>query len=148
MTTTNSTSTIPRKYNIPICLALIAAGFAGNYFNYPIFLNIDFLFGSIFAMLALQLLGFGRGVLTAAFIASYTYILWNHPYAAIVLTAEVLVVGWLMARRKIGMVLADTLFWFIIGMPLIYLFYHVVMNVPPSNTYITMTKQVSIGFEH
>jgi hypothetical protein len=36
-----------------LCLALIAAGLAGNYFKFPIFLNIDFLFGSIFAMLVL-----------------------------------------------------------------------------------------------
>ena len=136
---------IPTKYSFPLLLALIIAGLAGNYFKYRIFLNIDFLFVSIFAMLALQFLGLGRGIVAAAIIASYTYILWNHPYAIIIQTAEVAVVGWLITRRKIGMVLADTLFWLIIGMPLVYLFYHTVMHVPPSNSYIVMTKQAVNG---
>ncbi len=128
-----------------LCVALIAAGLAGNYFRFPIFLNIDFLFGSIFAMLVLQFFGLGRGILATVIIASYTYILWNHPYAIIIMTAEVAVVGWLTNRRKIGIVLADTLYWLIIGMPLAYLFYHVVMNVPFSNTSIVMTKQAVNG---
>ncbi len=131
--------------SIPLFLALTAAGLAGNYFNFPIFLNIDFLFGSIFAMLALQFLGLGRGVLAAALIASYSYILWNHPYAIIIMTGEVAVVGWLMGRRRMEMVLADTLYWLILGMPLVYCFYHVVMHVPISNTYITLTKQAING---
>src|SRR5665647_440870 len=104
--TTNSVT--PAKHSILLLLALIAAGLAGNYFNFPIFLNIDFLFGSIFAMLALQFFGFGRGVVAAAIIASYTYLLWNHPYAIIIMTAEVATVGCLMVRRKMGMVLSDT----------------------------------------
>ena len=129
------------KYNLPLFLALVAAGLAGNYFKFPVFLNIDFLFGSIFAMLALQFLGPVQGILAAAIISIYTYILWNHPYAIIIMTAEVAVVGWLMGRRKMGMVLADTLYWLIIGTPLIYIFYHVAMHVPFSNASIVMTKQ-------
>ena len=140
-----SNNVIPNKYGIPFLLALIAAGLTGNYFRFPIFLNIDFLFGSIFAMLALQFFGIGRGILAAAMIAGYTYLAWNHPYAIIIMTVEVAVVGWLMGRRKIGMVLADTLYWLVIGMPLVYLFYHLVMHVPPSNTYIIMTKQAVNG---
>ncbi|MEI6205964.1 MAG: cache domain-containing protein [Desulfuromonadales bacterium] len=136
---------ISTKYSVPLLLALIAAGLAGNHFKYPIFLNIDFLFGSIFAMLALQFFGLGRGIVAAAAIAGYTYILWNHPYAVIILTAEVAVVGWLMTRRTFSMVVADTIYWLFLGMPLVYLFYHVVMQVPPSNTYIVMTKQAMNG---
>ncbi|MEI6209449.1 MAG: ATP-binding protein [Desulfuromonadales bacterium] len=145
-TTRLSTSTaIPGTYSTPLLLLLIAAGLAGNYFRYPIFLNIDFLFGSIFALLALQIFGPGRGIPAAAVIACYTYIIWNHPYAIIIMTAEVAVVGFLMTRRKMGMVLADTLYWLVIGMPLVYLCYHLVMHVPPSNTYIVMTKQTING---
>ena len=143
--TPTNTSIISGKKHYPLLLAFIAAGLAGNYFNFTIFLNIDFIFGSIFAMLALQFLGLGRGIAAAAFIAGYTYFLWNHPYAIIIMTAEVAVVGWLMERRKIGMVLADTLYWLVIGMPLVYLFYHVVMQVPLSSTNITMIKQALNG---
>ena len=133
------------KYRIPFLIALITAGLAGNYYNFEIFLNINFLFGSVFAMLALQSFGLRRGIIAAACIASYTYFLWNHPYAIIVQTAEVAVVGLLIERRKMGLVLADTLFWLIIGMPLVYLCYHFVMHVPPSNTHIVMFKQAVNG---
>ncbi len=126
-------------------MALIAAGLAGNYFKYPIFLNIDFLFGSIFAMLAMQRFGLGPGIVAAAIIAGMTYILWNHPYAILIMTAEVAVVGWLMRRRQMGLVVADTLYWLFIGMPLVYIFYHIVMQVPFSNTSIVMIKQTVNG---
>jgi len=51
----------PSRFAIPLFLSLLAAGLAGNYFNFEIFLNINFLFGSIFAMLVLQFFGLGRG---------------------------------------------------------------------------------------
>jgi signal transduction histidine kinase/CheY-like chemotaxis protein len=136
---------IPDKYSIPLLLALIAAGLTGNYFNFEIFLNINFLFGSIFAMLALQFFGPGRGIMAAAIIASYTLFLWNEPYALIIMTAEVAFVGWLMARRKVGMVLADTFYWLIIGMPLGYLFYYIVLNLPFSSVSIIISKQALNG---
>ncbi len=139
------TITMPYKLRIPLFIVLIAAGLAGNYLKYPIFLNIDFIFGSMFAMLALQFFGLGRGIVAAAAIAGYTYVLWNHPYAIIIMTAEVAVVGFLMSRRKMGMVLADALYWLIIGMPLVYLFYHLVMQVTPGNCYFVMTKQTING---
>ena len=59
------------RYAIPLFLALIAAGLAGNYFPFAI-LNAHFIFGSIFAMLALQFFGFGRGVVAAAVIAVFS----------------------------------------------------------------------------
>ena len=146
MPATPSTKTaVPGTYRVALLFALIVAGLLGNYFKFQIFLNIDFLFGSIFAFLALQFFGLGRGFLAAAIIASSTYFLWNHPYAIIIMTAEVACVGWLMLRSRIGLVLAVTLYWLIIGMPLVYLFYHGVMHVPLSNTYIVMSKQAVNG---
>jgi signal transduction histidine kinase len=128
-----------------LLLGLIAAGLAGNYFKYPIFLNIDFLFGSIFAMLALQLFGPARGIVAAALMASVTYSIWWHPYAIVILTAEAAAVAWLTSRRHIGWVLADALYWLLVGMPLVYLFYHHVMAVPLGNIAIIMTKQAVNG---
>ena len=128
-----------------IFLGFIAAGLAGNYLNYSLFLSIDFLFGSIFAMLALQFFGLGYGVLAAALIASYTFVLWNHPYAIIIMTAEVVAVGGLMQRRKMRMLLADALFWLLLGMPMIFVFYHLVMGTPLSSAYVIMVKQAVNG---
>lgn len=128
-----------------LLLLLIAAGLIGNYLHFPVFLDIDFLFGSVFAMLALQFFGLGRGVVAAALIASYTYILWNQPYAIVILTAEVAAVGGLMKQRKMGMVLADTLYWLVLGLPLAYLFYQVVLDVAPASAHLIMIKQAING---
>jgi PAS domain S-box-containing protein len=144
-TTSPTNSAITSKQNISFLLVLIVAGLAGNYLRFPVFFGMDFLFGSIFAMLVLQFFGLGRGIVAGAIIAGSTYFFWNHPNAIIVLAAEIAVVGWLMSRRKIGMVLADTLYWLIIGMPLVYLVSHFVTQVPLSNTCFVMTKQAING---
>lgn len=136
---------IRHPYSLLLFVLLVAAGLAGNYFSFPVFLNIDFLFGSIFAMLALQYFGLGWGTLAAALIGSYTYFLWNHPYAIIILGAEALWVGVLMTRRRVGMVLADTLFWLLVGMPLVFFFYRLVMHVPLGSVTFIMTKQAING---
>ena len=141
MPATPSTKTaVPGTYRVALLFALIVAGLLGNYFKFQIFLNIDFLFGSIFAFLALQFFGLGRGFLAAAIIASSTYFLWNHPYAIIIMTTEVACVGWLMLRSRIGLVLAVTLYWLVIGMPLVYLFYHGVMHIPLSLSLIHISE--------
>jgi len=133
------------KQALPLFAALTAAGLAGNYFSYEIFFNIQFIFGSIFAMLALQMLGLRYGVLAAVLISSITYLRWNHPYAIIIMTAEVLFVGLLNRRKSTGIVEADTIYWVCIGMPLAYFFYHGIMHLPMSNTTLTMVKQTVNG---
>ena len=141
MTSTKTVNSIGRsRYAIPVLIALIAAGLAASYFKFSI-LNADFIFGSIFAMLALQFFGFGRGVLAAAVIAGYTYLAWNHPYALITMTAEVTTVGWLIGRRKINLVLADALYWLLIGIPLGFFCFHFIADFPVSNSLFLMTKQ-------
>ena len=133
------------RHSLPLLLALTCAGLAGNYFNYSVVLNIDFLFGSIFAMLALQYFGPVRGLLAALIISSYTYFLFSHPYHIVIASAEMAVVGWLFTRRKMGLVLADTLYWVCLGMPLAFLFHHVVMHSSDSNVHILMVKQALNG---
>lgn len=124
---------------------LIIAGLLGNYFKFTLFLNVDFLFGGMFALLALQRLGYLPGIAAALATSSYTYLLWNHPYAIIIMTLEVAAVGWLMSRRRLGMVLADTLYWVVVGMPLVWFFYHQVMGTGIENTLVIMVKQAMNG---
>lgn len=130
---------------ILLFVTLVIVGLLGNYFKYPIFLNIDFLFGSIFSMLALQFLGFRAGVLSALLIGGYTYVLWNHPYAVLIIGAEALMVGLLVRRYAIGMVLADALYWIVLGLPLTFLFYGALMGVAPDNLLLVVVKQTVNG---
>lgn len=143
----NANISIKWSIQVRVCVlfAVIALGLIGNYFKYPIFLNIDFLFGSIFAMLALQIFGLGSGIAVGAIAAGVTYFLWNHPYAIVIMTLEVVAVGLLIRHKNIGMVLADAIYWLVIGIPLVYVFYHGVMDVSVESTTITMTKQAVNG---
>ncbi len=129
---------IPSKKIIAPLLALIAVGLVVNYFGCPIFFGIEFLLGSIFAMLVLQFLGFCPGIIAAIAISSITFISSNHPYAIIVMTTEVIAVGWLFRRKGLGLVVADTIYWFCLGMPLIYLFYRGLLQVQSSSVLISM----------
>ena len=142
----DSKTTRTPSYPALVFLALVIAGLAGNYFKFELFFNIQFIFGSVFALLALQILGLVPGVLAAILISSITYSLWNHPYAIIIMSAEVLTVGWLhLHQRRLGMVLACALYWFCLGMPLVYLFYHGFMHMPLNSALITMVKQAING---
>ncbi len=125
--------------------ALVLCGLAGNYFGLELFFDIRLIFGSIFSMLILQLLGLRWGVVSAAAVSSITYLLWNHPYAIIIVTAEVLVTGLLSHRKKMGLVLADAVYWICIGMPLVFLFYSGLMHVTTDNSLVTMLKQAVNG---
>ena len=58
-----------RKQSIFVFLLLIIAGLAGNRFPFSI-LNAHFVFGSFFAMLALQFFGLGWGIVAGFIISS------------------------------------------------------------------------------
>jgi len=119
---------------------LIAAGFAGNWLELPLLVNASFHSGSIFALLAVHLLGASWGTVAAAAIASCTCVIWKHPYALIVMTAEAMVVSQLVERRKMGIIQADTIFWVAVGMPLSYLFCYLALKSPPGPSYYFATK--------
>jgi PAS domain S-box-containing protein len=141
----NERSVLPLKWSLLLFALLTAMGLAGNYFRYEIFFNIQFVFGSIFAFLVLQCLGLRLGIAAAFLISLMTFRLWNHPYAIVIMTAEVAVVGLLQKRRQFGLVLADAIYWLVIGIPLVILFYFGVMRLPFASVEVTLMKQVLNG---
>ncbi len=96
-------------------------------------------------MVALQYLGLGAGIASAAIISGYTYFAWNHPWAIVTMTAEVAVVGWLVSRRKLNLVVADALYWIFVGIPIGYICFHILSDFSISNTLFLMTKQAING---
>ncbi|HEY9832493.1 MAG TPA: ATP-binding protein [Stenomitos sp.] len=119
---------------------LILAGYAGNYFNLPLFFGVDFLFGSIAVLIVVWLYGIGWGTL-AALIASYhTFLLWGHPYAGIILMGEELLIGW-WRRKCPNLLLLDGFYWIFIGMPFVWLFYSIALGVPSQTVLLVMLKQ-------
>ncbi len=128
-----------------ILVLLTGLGFAGNIFKVTLFYNVDLIFGSFFVMLIISLYGPVWGGIAGVIAASYTYVLWNHPYAIIIFTCEALFVGIIFQRRKDNLVYIDIIYWFILGMPLVYLFYHAVMGMDNTASVLIMLKQAVNG---
>jgi PAS domain S-box-containing protein len=136
-------SVIWRKYwLLPV---LLIAGYVGNYFSLSLFFGVDFIFGSIATLMVVVYYGSAWGVLSALIAGSYTLILWKHPYALIVLVAEAAFLGWRLRRRRDNLVLLDTVFWVVLGMPLVYLFYRFNIGMTEIPTRLVMVKQASNG---
>ncbi|MDA3949746.1 MAG: response regulator [Spirochaeta sp.] len=132
----------PRRiFFITGLIALASLALIGNYFNLPLFFNVDLIFGSIAAVVALRYYGPFWAVAIAVVGASYTYVLWNHPYAIVIFTCEILFVAIAYTRGARNVVLTDTVYWLVLGMPLVFLFYRVVMSLGLSATALIMLKQ-------
>lgn len=123
---------------------LMAAGLLANAFPLPMLPAVDFLFGSIAAMIVLHGYGLGWGALSALVAGSYTLVLWHHPYALLLFVAEVLFVG-LLLRPNRSIVLLDGLFWVVLGMPLVWLFYRRVLGIEADETRLVMLKDAVNG---
>lgn len=129
-----------------VAIALLTgAGFLGNYFSLSLFFGVDFLFGSIAVLIIAYYFGWTWGSLSGLIAGSYTYILWNHPYAAVILIIEALFVGFLCHRKPPNILLFSGFYWFLIGMPLVWLFYGRVMHVDASQVTLVMFKQAVNG---
>ena len=137
-----------RLQSIALFLLLVSAGLAGNFLRYEIFFSIQFLFGSIFSMLALQAMGLLWGAAAGLAISSITWSLWNHPYAIVIMTCEVLVAGYLYRRKNVGLVLADAFYWLFLGVPLVLFFYYGVMHLALENALVTALKQAVNGISN
>ena len=131
-----------RWTNLFLAVVLCALAFAGNALSLTLFNTISFIFGSIFALIALRTLGLAWGVIVAAVGASYTIMAWGHPYAVLTFTAEVLVVG-LLLRRTDNIALADAVFW-VGGILLVLLFYVGMLGLPfGAGIYIALKQMIN-----
>ncbi|RUS94286.1 ATP-binding protein [Trichormus variabilis] len=139
-------SKLPENRQLWGLILLIIAGFLGNYCRWTLFFDIDFLFGSIAVWIVVCLYGVRWGTLAGFLAGSCTYVIWHHPYTTFTFTAEALFVGWLFHRRQHhNIVLLDALFWLVIGMPLIWLFYAIILHVDPIQARIILFKQPTNG---
>ncbi|MEP0880998.1 ATP-binding protein [Trichocoleus sp. ST-U3] len=120
---------------------LIAAGYLGNYFRWSLFFDIDFLFGSIAVWIIVFLYGTGWGTFAGFISGICTYFIWHHPYTVITFTAEAFFVSLLFHRLRQNIVLLDGIFWLFIGMPLIWLFYAIILHVDTTQALIILLKQ-------
>jgi PAS domain S-box-containing protein len=138
-----NTNSTPQKLLIAATLA--ALGLAGNYLALPIAYSVAFIFGSIFSIIAIVLLGTCWGVGVAMVASSYTVILWNHPYALIILVLEALWVGLALKRGRANIIIIDAVFWLSVGSLLVAIFYGGVMGMAAQGTIVVILKQAVNG---
>jgi PAS domain S-box-containing protein len=124
---------------------LMVAALAGNMMPLPLFFGVDFLFGSIAVLLVVSIFGTVPGVVVALVASSYTYLLWGHPWAAVIFTLEALVIGILLHRAKIHLIVSSALFWGLAGLPLAWVLYGGVMGLGTESTNLIFLKQSMNG---
>lgn len=134
-----------RRKGVIGLLILLIASYLGNLARWNLFFNIDLIFGSIAVWLVVGFYGVRWGVLAGALSGVCTYFLWGHFYAGAVFTLEALFVGFLFYRdrpaSRPNLVLLDSLFWLLLGVPLGWLFYNRVLQVDPVQVQIILLKQ-------
>ncbi|QVL47598.1 MAG: PAS domain S-box protein [Thiocapsa sp.] len=136
-----------RVHTVALTLLLAVLALAGNHFNLTLFFGLDILFGSVAVLLAIVWLGTRAGLIVAAASGVYTYFLWGHPFALLIFLAEAAFVGWHRdhARRRAREVpmlgLSVALYWALLGVPLVLLFYRLVMGMVWHQTLVVAVKQ-------
>jgi PAS domain S-box-containing protein len=124
------------------CAALLALlGLLGNNLALPVSFGVYFIFGSIFAILAVSQLGLWFGVVVALVVSLPTCFLWNHPYALIIFSAEILWMGLALRRGRSNLLLVDACYWLLVGAPLVFFFYGTIMGVGGQQTMVVLLKQ-------
>ncbi len=132
---------IAKTSNTLVLMVLSMLALLGNVVSIPLFFGVDFIFGSIFTFILLRMFGLKAAFPSSLLAASYTFLLWNHPYAAIIFLGEFLWVGFFYRRKNYNLVILDALYWILIGIPLVYVFYGLVMELPRQSVLLIMMKQ-------
>lgn len=119
------------------------AGFAANQFVFPLGWGLDIVFGQVFVMVAIRILGPAPAALAGAVAASATLPLWHHPWAMLIWTAEAVAVA--AAGRRLPAATADMIFWVVIGSPALVVSYGYIMDTAQLTLAIVVVKQVVNG---
>ena len=115
----------------------------------PLFYGIHVMLGSVPAVFALLLWPRWWGVAIGILASLQTWALWGHPWAVVIFGLEVLWL-WLWLRRippaqdgrGNGQVMLLAIgYWLLIGAPLVFIFYGLVMGIDPANVLVVAVKQ-------
>ncbi|MBN2737658.1 MAG: response regulator [Spirochaetales bacterium] len=126
-------------------LLLLAFSLAGNFFAVPLFFGADLLFGSIGTFLVFFRFGLLPALPVALLSSLCTLFLWNHPFAVIIFVLELLVTALLFKKITVHIVFINMGFWAFIGIPLVFVFYRLVMDISLVSLVFVALKQCANG---
>jgi signal transduction histidine kinase/sensor domain CHASE-containing protein/uncharacterized membrane protein len=124
--------------------AAVLLGIAGwllNLYPVPLSPGTDLVFGGVAYLLAAVALGPGPGFLAAAIASVGTVWLWNHPYAWLIFSLEGAAVGYLSHVRGRRPLVADLLYWLVLGLPLLFVTYRLLLGVSGDTAAVLFLKQ-------
>lgn len=131
--------------NSLLWIGLTALAYVGNLANLTLSVNVAFFFGTIPVFIVLHFFGWGPAAVSAIIASAHTAMLWQHPYGIIVLTAEVVLVGIFYRRRSGNLLLLVTVYWVLVGMPLVALFYRGILGIAPTASSLTVFRMAVNG---
>ncbi len=141
------------KFNFKALFILFlfsSLGYLGNYLRLPLFFGVEFLFGSIFVLIATYLYGIRMGTIVSAIASLKTYFIWGQPYAAILLVLEAIWVGIGLHHKNQNkqprnIVLLVLSYWLCLGAPLCFLSYYFFLKFGINSVILVTLKQVING---
>lgn len=136
-------TTITKK--LLLFFVLTAASYLLNTVHMSLYYGVHFLFGSIPLVMLLRKVGVWPAFLGAIISQSYTLFLWNHPYALIIFSLEILFLGLFFKKKLTNIILRDALFWLMVGMPLVFLFYGEILKFGVEGTSLVALKDMMNG---
>jgi len=122
-------------------LALLIFSLLGNLFHLDLFYSVAFIFGSISVLIAVRLHGIMVGTVIGIISGAYTYYLWGHPYAMLIFTIEAFSVGLLLRSGIKSLIIADAIYWIVLGVPLVWLTYSQIMGMADDVALLILLKQ-------
>lgn len=138
---------------VPAFALLLWGAIFGTLINLPVTIGVNIVFGSIFAVLALLIWRQWWGLIIGVIAALVTWIAWGHPWGTIIYVLEI---TWLsLASNRDSknqeslindrIILHDLTFWLLIGIPLTFIFYHILLDVDLVPTTLIALKQAVNG---
>ena len=127
--------------NTILGVLLVVFAVLGNVFNVDMFFGVNFLFGSVFAWVALLTIGPAWGLSAIMLASLYTAVLWDQWYAVPLFVGEFVFViafsGNKQVKRLIGLSAA---YWAFLGCPFILLFYTNFLELPWETVSLVVVK--------
>ncbi|WP_298769641.1 diguanylate cyclase [uncultured Shewanella sp.] len=125
-------------YKLAIILGLI--GFSINLYPVLLIANIPLVLGNVVIVIAAILLGPWYALLTAIICVSGLMFLWASPHVYLLFGLEALWLGF-AKRKNIYALYASIAYWFLVGMPLFYLYATFFTHIPTASLPFIVLKQ-------
>lgn len=134
-------------YNPPkwlIYIILIISG-AASFYYIPTLFGIDFVIGSFITFLLYKLFGFRIALIQSLIFAFAMYHIWGHFYGSIAMLMEFLTVVFLHKKFKQSLIMADMMYWLIVGIPFVFMTYFHLLGLPFVDSLIVALKDTVNG---